>query len=51
MAITTDIGLQGSLFGAGEPAVTSAVPCERVDLALDAWYVRVPGWLAGVARQ
>jgi alkylated DNA repair dioxygenase AlkB len=47
MAITTDVGLQGSLFGAGEPAVTSEVPSSRVDLAHGAWYVRVPGWLAG----
>ena len=39
--------LQGSLFGAGEPAIAAPLPAHRVDLAHGAWIVRVPGWIAG----
>lgn len=39
--------LQGSLFGAGEPAITGPLPGDRVDLAHGAWIVHVPGWITG----
>lgn len=47
MVVTAGVGLQGTLFGAAEPAVSGPVPDDRIDLAHGAWIVRVPGWLAG----
>ena len=47
MVVASVTGLQGSLFGTREPAVTEPIPAERTDLAHGAWIVRVPGWLDG----
>lgn len=47
MTVLAEPVLQGSLFGAGEPSLTGPLPAERVDLAHGAWFVRVPGWVAG----
>ena len=47
MAVTTDVGLQGTLFGGDEPAIAGPIVAERTDLAHGAWIVRVPGWLRG----
>lgn len=47
MRTLEDAGLQGSLFGGGEPAVGAPLPDCRVDLDHGAWIVRVPGWISG----
>ncbi len=47
MVALADATLQGSLFGAGEPAIGRRLPAERTDLAHGAWILRVPGWLTG----
>ncbi len=47
MRTLEDASLQGSLFGAGEPAIAAPLPDQRIDLAHGAWIVRVPGWVAG----
>lgn len=47
MAITGDVGLQGTLFGRAAPSLSGPLDAERVDLAHDAWIVRMPGWLRG----
>lgn len=43
----TDVGLQGTLFGACEPGVSGPIDADRVDLAHGAWIVRIPGWMQG----
>jgi len=47
VVVTSDVGLQGTLFGAAEPAVAGPIAADRTELAHGAWFVRVPGWLAG----
>jgi len=42
-----DVGLQGTLFGGCEPAVSGPIDAPRLELAHGAWIVRVPGWLQG----
>lgn len=47
MALTSDVGLQGTLFGGCEPALAGPIDAERTELAHGAWIVRVPGWVQG----
>ena len=47
MSALADAALQGSLFGAAEPHITGPIRCDRIDLAHEAWIVRVPGWIGG----
>lgn len=47
MAVTSDVGLQGTFFGGADPAVSGPITADAVELAHGAWIVRVPSWLAG----
>src|SRR3546814_7397435 len=47
MSALADATLQRSLFGAAEPHLTGPIPADHIDLAHDAWIVRVPGWVGG----